>query len=478
MRRRSLSQPLKHGARVAAAGLLLLGGCLDLLGDVNVDPVQGSSPNLPWEDCSDAGLADGSCVVSCPPGILRCNDRFLQRCNESGDGWTIADQCASAALCDDDRLRCNIAVCSEREHRCTESGELQECNAERTGFEFKEQCRSPAHCSAVSGRSQCNGAACNPGRQRCNGPQIEVCRADRSGYDVVGQPCASAALCVEGAGDLASCTPPACTPGEFACDGSQLTRCSDDANRFVTVDECATPGLCQAAQQRCAPALCGIGQQRCTDNLLERCNAARDAYVPVQTCASASACDPAQPECLGGPPVTDPPPDPSVLNGPAYEFVGASSTEVLGLGPMTLRVPAQWADVDRSAWTTAAGTTIGPRFIASTDAARFARNFDIPGVYFAATAAAPVEVAASQRDFDLSTRCTAGASLNYEDELYQGSEQRWTSCGSTNASTSVVVALEKDASSFVTIVIVTTVAARDEEAKEEIWESFIADPNN
>lgn len=478
MRSRSLSQRMKNGARLGAASFLLLGGCLDLLGDVNVDPIrQETFTNVPWEDCSDAGLADGSCVVRCQPGVPRCDDQLLKRCNDGGDGWILVDQCASAALCDAVAVRCDRAACGEREHRCTESGELQECNADRTGFEFREQCLSPAFCSAVSGRSQCDGAACRAGRQRCNGPQIEVCRDDRGGYDLVGEPCASAALCVEGAGDIASCNAPACTPGTFDCDGVKLNRCSDDANSFITVDECATPELCLAAEQRCIEPLCSIGQQRCTGAVLERCNAARDNFAPVQTCASPAACDDTQPECLAGPP-TEPPPDPSVLNGPDYDFAGASSSAVLGLGPMTLRVPTQWTDVDRSAWADAAGTAIGPRFIASSNAARFARNFDIPGVYFAATAQAPVDVAARLREFDLSSRCTAGASVSYEDELYRGTEQRWTSCGTTRASASVVVALDKDTSTVVTVVIVVMVAPRDDEARLEIWDSFIADPSN
>lgn len=479
MRGRSLSQPMKQGARLGVVALLLLGGCLDLLGDVNVDPIQQDTfSNVPWVDCSDAGLADGSCVVRCQPGVPRCDDILLQRCNDSGDGWVFVDQCASAALCDAMAVRCNRAACGEREHRCTESGELQECNADRTGFEFREQCLSSAYCSAVSGRSQCDGAACRAGRQRCNGPQIEVCRDDRSGYEVVGQPCASAALCVEGAGDLATCTTPACAPGTFACDGTKLNRCSDDANSFITVDECATPELCLAAEQRCIEPVCGVGQQRCEGAVLQRCNAARADFAPVQTCSSPATCDETQPQCLSTPPDMDPPPDPAVLNGPAYDFVGASSSAVLGLGPMTLRVPSQWSDVDRSAWTNPAGTVLGPRFIASSNAARFARNFDIPGVYFAATAEAPVDVAARLREFDLSARCKAGVSMNYEDDLYRGTEQRWTNCGVTNATASVVVALDKEASRFVTIVIVTMVAPRDDEARLEIWDSFIADPND
>lgn len=471
MRSRSLSLPIKQATRLAATSSLLLAGCLDLIGDVNVDPIgQERLGNRP-EDCAE--IVAGRCVVRCQPDAVRCYEHLLQRCNASGDGWVLIDQCASAALCDAEAAQCEPPACAEREHRCTEEGERQQCNADRTGFVTVERCLSAAFCSAVPGRSQCEGTACRAGRQRCNGPQIEVCRADRSGYDVVGEPCASAALCVEGALDTASCTPPTCTPGTFACDGASLTRCSDDANRFIPINQCATDALCLASEQRCAEPLCDVGEQRCVENVLERCNPARNGYLPVESCASASACDPTAPACLTG--AGDALPDPTVLDGPNYSFVDVTSPAVLGLGPMRLRVPSQWTDIDRSAWTSAAGAAIGPRFIASTDAARFARNFDIPGVYFAATAEAPVEVAARQQEFDLSGLCTAGESETYDDELYRGVVQTWTGCGVTEATTSVVVALDKEESRFVTVVIVTMTAQRDQAARRQVWDSFVAD---
>jgi hypothetical protein len=454
--------------------LLPMLGCLDMLGDVNVDPVGTSvEPNLPGSggDCPDAGRAAGTCVVSCEPGVPRCGDNLLQRCNDAGDGWILIDQCASAALCDVVALQCVPPTCGARENRCTEDGALQVCNAERTGFTTVEQCRSAAFCSATPGRTGCE-AECRAGRQRCNGPQIEVCRADRSGFDLVGEPCASAALCVEA--DVARCEVPVCVPGVFACDGALLSRCSDEANRFIGINQCDTPELCLAAEQRCADPSCEVGAQRCSGNVLERCNAARNGFAPVETCSSALLCDPTAPQCLTSPPANTLP-DPSVLDGEDYDFVDATSAAVAGIGPMRLEVPEQWSDVDRSPWTNAAGTAIGPRFIASTDAARFSRNFDIPGVYFAATAQAPLDVATRLREFDLSTRCAASVTEPYDDELYSGSVQTWTSCGVTSATTLVVVAVDKEDERFVTVVIVTMVADRDDEARDNIWDSFVAD---
>jgi hypothetical protein len=413
--------------------------------------------------------------VRCEPGVQRCDDNLLQRCNVAGDGWELVDQCASAALCDAANPACGTPSCAASEYRCTTQGTLELCVADRTGFQFVQQCTSAAYCSAMPGREICTDTPCRAGRERCNGSQIEKCRVDRSGYDVVGAPCASAALCVEGESDVARCEAPNCVPGTFVCDGARLSRCSDDANRFLVINECAAPELCLAEQQRCGETACSAGAQRCVSNVLQRCKADQSGFDPIEVCASAALCDPTAAGCLTTAPPADPLPGPSVLDGADYDYVDATSSALLGLGPLQVRLPAQWSNVDRSPWTDAAGTTLGPRLIASTDTARFASNFDIPGVYFAATEAAPVDVAARQQEFDLSSRCTAGGSEDYSDDLYTGTAKTWTNCGVTKATTSVVVALDKQDARFVTVVIVTMTAARDRQAKDRIWNSFVAD---
>ena len=447
------------------------GGCLDVIGDVRVDDIDSEVfPNkAAGPDCTDAAAAAGSCVIRCEPNAPRCNDGLLQRCNERSDGWILVDQCASAALCDSNTVTCGAPACAAREHRCTETGELQVCNADRTGFDVVDQCRSAAFCSAVPGREGCEGTACRAGRQRCNGPQIEQCREDRSGFDRVGEPCASASLCREGESAAPYCEQPACEPGQFICQGATLARCSDDAVRFIPINECASPDACLAAEQRCAESACTPGAQRCTGAVLERCNAVGSAYELVEMCTRPELCVASASTCATAPGDV---PDPSVLDGPEYDFTEAESDALLGLGPMELTVPREWTDVDRSPWVSSSGTTLGPRYVASSNAARFASNFDIPGVLFAATSVAPLEVAARLAEFDLSSRCTRGTSSTYEDELYIGTVQNWTGCGATGARTSVVVANDEDRE-FVTVVIVTMTASRDEEARERVWNSFV-----
>jgi len=463
-------------ALIFASAVVVLPACLDVIGDVDVDR-RGDSisigPIKSIDDpfaCGDAGIASGACVTTCVPGESRCREALLQHCNDRGDGWELTEQCASSALCDRDSAQCLPPACAIRQHLCTEPGELLVCKADRTGFEHKEQCRSAGHCSAASGRERCELTACRAGRQRCNGAQIEQCRVDRSGFDVVGEPCASASLCREGDSELARCEAPACTPGQYLCDGARLLRCADSADAFLEIRRCDTPELCNVSAQRCEVPACGPLEQRCVGNVLLRCNASQTALAEVETCASALLCDPAAPRCLTTPVVT--PPDPPVLGTAPYNFVDASGTAALGLGPLTLTLPAEWTDIDRRAWTNAAGETLGPQLIASTNATRFASSFDIPGVYFAATARAPLDVASRLLEFDMSQRCTRGASAAYDDGVYSGTSQIWTNCAATSATNVVVVAVPDDRS-FVTIGIVTMLAERDQEARDEIWDSFL-----
>ncbi len=474
-----MARPHAGGARAAsaayriAAGLLCLlpGACEELVGPIDVDgapieyaePLKGS-PGAP--ECGDAGAPCPS--SGCQPMEYSCQGTVLQRCNASGTIWELFDQCASDALCSPELGACIPAACGRGEHRCTETGELLRCSSDLTHFEQAAVCRSQAFCSAQAGREGCEQTACRAGRQRCNGPQIEQCRADRRGFEVVGEPCASAALCIEGESEKARCAQAACALGGFQCVGASLERCADELDRFVPLTSCETPELCNQALGRCEPPACEAGKRQCQGSLLQICNPGRTGFVTELDCVLPALCDASSPACLAVPP---PPP---VLGTDPYTFVSATGPGALGLGPMVLELPSQWADIDTRPWTSPTGETLGPLYIASTDAARFATSFDIPGVYFGATAVAPLDVVAMQARFDMSARCTRGALESYRDQLYAGTAQTWTGCGATNA-TNVVVAAIPDDKDYVAVVIVTILADRDRVAMDRIWRTFIAE---
>jgi hypothetical protein len=160
-----------------------------------------------------------------------------------------------------------------------------------------------------------------------------------------------------------------------------------------------------------------------------------------------------------------------VTSTTAYTFHDLAAVSAQGLTLEPLTAPEQWTQLDVSAWTDSTGAALGPRLIASFDTVRFASSFDIPGVYFAATARAPVTAQAGLGLFDLSAHCTKGTADTYSDSLYTGLSQEWTNCGGTGARTLVVAATPAN-SAFVILVIVTSLGDRDDVARQTIYNSF------
>lgn len=466
--------------QLLGAGVIALSstwGCLQVLGGVEVseDPsasVNGALPAI----CNDDGQSAGPCKgVDCQPGQHRCQGSVLQTCRTIARGWELEAQCASAALCDETAAECQVPRCAPQEYQCLESGELVVCNADRNGFQHVEQCESGAFCSSVRGQEGCQQTACTPGEQRCNGPQVEQCRSDRMGFDPVPPACASAALCRSDGSGSASCETPACQAGTFACNGRELQRCNDQNSGWTVMARCISPPLCNAGLQRCDAVVCEPGQQRCTGSVLERCNPTQNGYAAIVDCVNPALCDTRVTTCLSTPaPTPQPePPPPDVTSTTPYTFVDAPKPALLGLSLAQLRVPAEWPDVDPRPWVDQAGQTLGPSLVISTDAARFATNFDIPGVRFAATTLAPLDVASRLAELDLSARCSKGAADGYDDDLYTGARQDWINCGATGARTSVVVAVPRDNPTFIVVVMVAAIGPRDDIARQNVWQSFL-----
>jgi hypothetical protein len=485
MIRAGVFSPAKiRGAVGSLAAVALSGGagCGQLLGDVAVGPPLDVSVSpiltpLGGKDCGDGG-ADGACIA-CRPGAYRCQGLILQRCQTDSADWEFADQCASAALCDPQQARCEPPLCAPDQYECSELGELRRCNPDQTGFAPVAECASAAFCSTVRGQEGCVSTACSPGQQRCNGPSIEQCREDQTGYDLLPTRCASAPLCRVDAPGVAHCEPPACSAGQFACDGRVLQRCNDDSTQWSVISRCVSAALCDAGQQRCTPPVCALGDQRCTGSVLERCSPDQSGFVTVADCVNPLLCDTRVMVCLTTP-ATIPPPTtppattplpPAVTSTDPYTFKDEPRVSALGLTLAQLTAPVQWTQVDTSPWLGASGAVLGPRLIISTDTVRFAGSFDIPGVYFSATAQAPVDPTAILALFDLSAHCTLGTTEAYSDLLYTGTRQNWTNCGTTGAQT-VVVAATPSNRAFGILVAVTLLAARDDAARQSIWNSF------
>jgi hypothetical protein len=285
--------PVQLGATwLALSSLCASVSCQQVLGNVELvggDPehvVLGAFP----ASCADAGSSPCT-SASCAPGSFRCSGSRLESCSASGQDFRFVEQCASPGLCLASSGLCLPALCDPLQYDCSESGDLLVCNADRDGFELVAPCGARALCNSVRGQEGCEPAVCSAGARRCNGAQLEECRADQQGYRALQPACVSAALCREDSVGQAHCEPPTCAAGDYSCDGRELRRCSEDRSAWLVVDRCISAPLCNAAAQRCEPAACQLGQQRCTGSVLERCNADQSDFALVVDCLNQALCD-------------------------------------------------------------------------------------------------------------------------------------------------------------------------------------------
>jgi hypothetical protein len=193
---------------------------------------------LNTQTCSNICDATGRQCDVCTPGTSRCDKEHLFKC--SNDGQMEADtKCATAALCN-------------------------------------------------AGMQRCDTPACAVGEMNCNGAQPQKCNADRTAFEPVGMPCASAPLCVGGV-----CNAKTCTANEVDCNGTTLRQCNSTSSAWVTLDTCSTPELCDETMGgHCNTAACAAGAYRCTTaGGLQKCNAGRTDWADVMACGSAALCD-------------------------------------------------------------------------------------------------------------------------------------------------------------------------------------------
>lgn len=327
--------PLPPGSALALTlgGALLLAGCAELLGEIElpatesvVSPLQASpgaagaapegtaegtqpgAPALPVSE-SPGGEApnpsdfqvDLSGSVPCAPDSVRCLEDVRQSCVADGSGWLALEACAGSSLCTPER--CLQPSCAAHELRC-DGRELQQCNAGRDGWLLIATCATPAHCDpsgANPAAIQCAPEPCAAGAQRCNGARLERCLADRSGWELI-VACESGDLCTATLAEGAErCAPPVCDARELRCQGRHLQRCNAGRSGWVSLEHCSSEALCEASQEagspRCTPAGCAPGQHVCDGPVLSTCEPELTGFQPKASCLETELCDPVRGRC-------------------------------------------------------------------------------------------------------------------------------------------------------------------------------------
>jgi serine protease Do len=144
---------------------------------------------------------------------------------------------------------------------------------------------------------------------------------------------------------------------------------------------------------------------------------------------------------------------------------------------VSVQVPAEWDDVDRSGMTDDAGNQWA-RVMASTDLAQYNSGWDVSGVTVMAspTAGATIGVdnlLASTREGVTADGCASDGTQDFADGYHTGKYEYFTGCGSTGADFISIAALADDGG-YLIYVLIQVVSDSDLDAVDRIVGSFIA----
>ncbi|MCC6601954.1 MAG: serine protease [Anaerolineae bacterium] len=140
-------------------------------------------------------------------------------------------------------------------------------------------------------------------------------------------------------------------------------------------------------------------------------------------------------------------------------------------GLLTLDVPAEWRDVDGSAWESD-GEVIGLSVTAAPNLNDYYGTWTTPGVTFNATDQLDFTVDELLDAFDFSSDCTPTARTEYSDAVYAGKYDVWSNCGGTDTLL-VVLAAEPADQSYLALITVQVVTDADLDALDTIFNTFI-----
>lgn len=141
-------------------------------------------------------------------------------------------------------------------------------------------------------------------------------------------------------------------------------------------------------------------------------------------------------------------------------------------GQLNVSVPANWSQVDGSAWVNSDGENLGIRLVASPDLDGYMSTWTTPGVSFKASSSLGLTSQELIDLVDFSDNCDYDGRENYSDQVYTGFIDYYGNCGGTG-STYVVLTAEPADGAYVILLEIQLGAQPDSEAFQQILDSFI-----
>ena len=147
-------------------------------------------------------------------------------------------------------------------------------------------------------------------------------------------------------------------------------------------------------------------------------------------------------------------------------------------GALEVSVPAEWSDVRTGVWEFGDDRDeIGVQITASTDIEQWYDTFDVPGMFFGASAILAEQYTSETLldEYDLSGDCEYEGREEYDDPAYTGFQDFYIDCAGTGTSFAMIAAEPKDTSEgqYLVFVQVQVVSDEDLAAYEEILATFL-----
>lgn len=139
-------------------------------------------------------------------------------------------------------------------------------------------------------------------------------------------------------------------------------------------------------------------------------------------------------------------------------------------GLMQMDVPAEWRDIDGTAWVLE-GETIGLSLAAAPNLDNMYSRWDTAGVFFGVSDQFDLPMGDMLDSVDYSNDCTYEGRFAYEDSVYSGEYDFWYDCAGEGMM--LVLAAKPADSSYLTLVMIQMVTDADLEAADQILATFI-----
>lgn len=240
----------------------------------------------------------------CSPSSTFCDGADLRACNAAGTASSLSQSCAATnkqCAIINGSAQCYsppTQVCTAGQQRCSDTaGQVLVCKADGTGFNVQTSCTTNERCELVNNQPTCQAPpqVCSPSSSFCDGSDVRACNAAGTASSLIQSCAATNRQCAEGAQGAYcySVSNFACAVGERRCAsvGERVEVCKADRSGFEALTTCAASETCQDInnQAACGPdpgIICTANERTCVGTDIVACSSSGRSTFVIQRCAN------------------------------------------------------------------------------------------------------------------------------------------------------------------------------------------------